>query len=439
MVSCRTKLKSVINWAIGRVENDSQDKSRRESNRGRPLRRAYSESNNQGGDGYGSYSDRRRHFRESSPPPNTRFYIRSEGVMGVCLSTADRRSARKSASNSRHRTPHGKHRHHRSGRALSRDSGYPAYDPLAIDFRAKIGKPPEPSKHKGQLEEQLPIEQRAQQHVRGDQNGRDEDRLKRAASNRKRNESTKRRIVVKPVENEVLKEHEKKQKVPERAASNRKLGEYHQKAKGERRLREEEKMANKPESARSSEQPVPRRDSRVSEGKDTERHNIQRVASSKVRNRSQCRPRRKESVSQQDESQRPKATGARLTVENIKAQQGGFIGINGAETELERGIGNMDRTYLEGMVPAQNNSTTVLGPANNDNSKNIARFTLPTQLHRGLGNMDRTMIGGMVPVERNGLPAVARRDSQRRLAEGEATMMRYARPGGPDIRKVRKC
>ncbi|KUJ15607.1 uncharacterized protein LY89DRAFT_749542 [Mollisia scopiformis] len=100
--------------------------------------------------------------------------------------------------------------------------------------------------------------------------------------------------------------------------------------------REEERMAARQAASDGRGQPVPTRSKETPGRAASPRYSAERVA-----NRSRA---------SNSAARRSRPVVSQLSEENVRAQQGDFIDNILGRTELHRGLGNMDRTYLEGMI-----------------------------------------------------------------------------------------
>jgi hypothetical protein len=99
-----------------------------------------------------------------------------------------------------------------------------------------------------------------------------------------------------------------------------------------------------------------------------------------------------------------------LTAQNLRAGADEFVD-GGVQSTLNRPLGDMTRTFIEGMVPAEEAEGARRGTRGE--GQNTLR-ALPSELNRPLGDMTRTYIEGFATTEEYEAQERRKRERQRR-------------------------
>lgn len=246
---------------------------------------------------------------------------------------------------------------------------------------------------------------------------------------RKAQEEGKRKRQVKESERRVAAEakqrreaeidKQRRRDTAEKAETERKTREAAEKAEAERRRRETVNMAarqaafsgrGKAVPSRSNTTPdkaIPPRQSRERTASKNHPSSANVVSNSRDRTLQQRQPERSQSdpIRPGPAPQRPKQVAAPLSEQNIRRRNENFVQNFGVQTVLNRGIGDMTRTVIEGLVPMD------------ETEEGNQTERVPTQTERVIGDTTRTYIFGMVSKTTADETDSARRERERRDEE----------------------
>ncbi|KAE8445326.1 hypothetical protein EG329_013564 [Mollisiaceae sp. DMI_Dod_QoI] len=229
------------------------------------------------------------------------------------------------------------------------------------------------------------------------------------------------------------------------AEAERKKHEAAKKAEAEKKRLAEESLTARQAAFGGRGQAVPTRSNRTPDGVTSPRHSREKVA--KDNKKDSLRKQQKQPGKRVSESKKgAKPIASPLSEKNVKAQQGNFIDKFGAPTVLERKVGDMTRTYVEGMLPTEELKENLRAEQERERKAAEARKAAETKrakaleyqtvLARKAGDMTRTVVEGMVEKDASDLAREIKQAADAKRAKTLEYQTVLARKAGDMTRTV---